>query len=69
MGISGVNNNNNENIIQQNNNTRRKDEMYGENVPISLDVINEIKNSICKIKVTSKSYGTGFFMIINSKNI
>ena len=42
--------------------------MCGENVPISLDVINEIKNSICKIKVTSKSYyGTGFFMIINSK--
>ena len=57
MGVCGENNNKNGNIIQQNNNTRRKDEMCGENVPISLDVINEIKNSICKIKVTSKSYG------------
>ena len=43
-------------------------EVFGDNMPISLDVIDEIKKSICKIKITSESYGTGFFMIINSKN-
>ena len=55
-------------IIEQNNDTRRKDQLCIDNVPMSLDVMNEIKNSICKIKITSKSYGTGFFMTINSKN-
>ena len=59
--------NNNKNIIQQNNNTKIKEELYVDNTPISLNLTDEIKKSICKIKVTSKSYGTGFFMIINSK--
>ena len=67
MTQQNTNNNNNKNITQQNNNTRRKNEIYGDNAPISLNLTDEIKKSICKIKITSKSYGTGFFMIINSK--
>ena len=66
--IKQKNNNKNPNIIQQNNNKGRKDELCIDNTPISLNVIDEIKKSICKIKITSKSYGTGFFMIINSQN-
>ena len=66
--IKQKNNNKNPNIIQQNNNKGRKDELYIDNTPISLNVTDEIKKSICKIKIAFKSYGIGFFMIINSQN-
>ena len=49
--------NNNKNITQQKNNTKIKEELCVDNTPISLNLTDEIKKSICKIKITSKSYG------------
>ena len=65
MGICGAHtpkttqkrNNKNQNISQQNNNTKIKEELCVDNTPISLNLTDEIKKSICKIKITSKSYG------------
>ncbi len=45
-------------IKHENNLTGRK--------PVPVSYIKEIKKSICKIINKDKSFGTGFFMLINS---